>query len=115
MRQLRRLPLLTTALVLAVGIPWPAQAQDPSFDAARATLAARVSRAIDAQVDRLAGDPEAIRAWVHEAVRPRVYPGVLHGPFGTFLTRTGNDVDQSLLLGLLLERSMPRYASRRRR
>ncbi len=109
MRPARRLPILSTVLLLATGMPGPALAQDPSFDAARASLAARVSRAIDAQVDRLAADPEAIRAWIHQAVVQRSYTGVLQGPLGAFLTRSANDVDQSLLLGLMLERSMVRY------
>ncbi len=109
MRPARRLPILAIALILATGMPWPAHGQDPSSDTARASLAARVSRAIDAQVDRLQADPATIRGWIHQAVEQRAYPGVLQGPLGAFLMRSADDVDQSLLLAAMLERSVVRY------
>lgn len=105
----RRVPLLAMGLLAASGLSGSAQAQDPSFDAPRASLAARVSRALDARVDQLLGDPDASRAWIHEAIAPQSYRGVLQGALGTFLTGSGNDVDQALLLGHMLDRSMVRH------
>jgi hypothetical protein len=111
MRPLR--PFLAIGLFLGSIVPAPVSAQDPTFDSARASLAARVSRAIDARVDRLLGDPERIRVWIHDSVETRPYPGILHGAYGAFLTGAANDVDQSLLFGHMLERSQVgyRYAS----
>ncbi|MET0773368.1 MAG: hypothetical protein ABWZ82_09805 [Candidatus Limnocylindrales bacterium] len=111
MRRLR--PLLAIGLLMATLLPGPVIAQGPAFDSARASLAARVSRAIDARVDELLGDPDALREWVRAAIETRPYPGIVHGAFGTFLTGAGNDVDQALLLAHMLDRSVVghRYAS----
>jgi hypothetical protein len=68
-----------------------------------------VSRAIDDRVDRLLGDPDAMRAWVHDTIRTRTDPGIVHGALGTVLTRSGNDVDQALLLAEMLDRSVVGY------
>src|SRR5262245_30046703 len=102
MRPLR--PLLAIGLLLGSIVPSPVGAQDPSFDSARASLGARVSRAIDTRVDRLMGDPDGMRAWIHDAIETRPYPGILQGTYGAFLTGAANDVDQSLLFAHMLER-----------
>lgn len=50
----------------------------------------------------LGGDAETIVDWVRHNIRFQQYPGVLHGAFGTLITRSGNAPDQALLLARLL-------------
>lgn len=109
MPSMRRIPLLAAALLAGSLMPWSAGAQDattdPPADTGLPSMAARVSAALDDTVVELHGDPEALRVWVRDAIATRAYDGVVQAELGAFLTRTGNDVDQALLLATMLERS----------
>lgn len=48
-------------------------------------------------------DPEALARFVTEEIRFEQYRGVLRGAAGTLMGRAGNALDQSILLGQLLE------------
>ncbi|MFN8518706.1 MAG: hypothetical protein U0667_04780 [Chloroflexota bacterium] len=104
-----RYVVMAVAAVIAVTPAIGASAQAPSADGAPSTLAARVLAALDQTIDGLDYDVDAERAWVREAVAHRPYQGVVQGALGSFLTRTGNDVDQALLLAAMLERSTVGY------
>ncbi len=56
----------------------------------------------DEQLDRLDYDAAAIVDFVRDDVAFHPYAGVLRGPIGTLQSRSGNSLDQSLLLGYLL-------------
>lgn len=53
-------------------------------------------------VDAVGIDAGDLFAWVRQAVRWVPYRGVLRGPIGVLMDRSGNSLDQSLLLAALL-------------
>lgn len=87
------------------------------YDAAKAALEQRLaaSRAahaagdrslfdLDALALRLGPEPEAIFAFVRDAIGDEPYAGVLRGAEGTLIAGAGNAADKALLLAALLER-----------
>jgi hypothetical protein len=95
--------MLAALMLVVPASPSTAQALAP--DAATSSLAARVLVALDETIDTLEYDVEAERRWVHDTVADRPYAGVIQGALGAYLTQTGNDVDQALLMAAMLERS----------
>jgi hypothetical protein len=56
-------------------------------------------------VERLGRDPHALLAWVRDQTSWVPYRGVLRGPTGVLMDRSGNSLDRALLLASLLEKS----------
>lgn len=56
-----------------------------------------------ALLERLDYDPDRIIAYVQHSIRFQAYAGALRGPEGTLISRSGNALDQSLLLAKLLK------------
>ena len=57
----------------------------------------------DAVVKEVGQDPTALFQWVRDATTWVPYRGVLRGPVGVLLDRSGNDLDRALLLDQLLK------------
>jgi hypothetical protein len=53
-------------------------------------------------VDKVGNDPDALFQWVRDNVRLASYRGILRGPVGVLMDRTGNSLDRALLLHELL-------------
>jgi len=58
---------------------------------------------LDALLSKLDFDPENIVNYVKQEVQFEQYPGLLRGAQGTLMSRAGNALDQSVLLGKLLK------------
>lgn len=58
---------------------------------------------LDALIDRLDWDPELIIKFVRDEVEFEQYPGLLRGPQGALFSRSGNSLDQAVLLAKLLK------------
>lgn len=54
-------------------------------------------------LEQTQGDPEALRAWVAENILLVPYSGVLRGPGGTLMDRSGNSLDRAILLAVMLK------------
>lgn len=111
--------LLSFALLLATpGVPLTvvAQGQPPTYQRAVAELESTIDllgelrKAIDVDaysVDELAfelafEEPNTIARWVADNIAFRPYKGLLQGPRGSTWSRTGNALDQAVLLARLL-------------
>lgn len=66
------------------------------------TLIDRSAFDLEAKLDRLDYDANAIVEFARRSIAFEQYPGSLRGPKGTLLSLAGNTLDQSLLLGKLL-------------
>lgn len=58
---------------------------------------------VEALIEALGWDPEAIIRFVGKEVEFEQYPGLLRGAKGTLMSRAGNSLDQALLLAILLK------------
>lgn len=103
-----------TQLIQALGLP---SAQVPASDAAARLedivsvldqAVGRISRDTfdpDAVVRAVGQDPKSLLAWVRDNTRVIPYRGVLRGPMGVLMDRSGNSLDRSLLLADLVNRA----------
>lgn len=96
-------------LTVAASLIGPASLAQDVDAPADAWLTTRVDRAIDGLADRLLYDPEAARSWVAAEVALEDYAGSMKGARGALLTMAANDIDQAVLLGALLDRSLVRH------
>lgn len=71
-------------------------------DAPELTLTVVMDQAIVDTGRSLAGDPTAVREYVSREIAYESYDGVLKGAGGTYLTRSGNSADQTILVAALL-------------
>ena len=101
-------PLATPAVALPLANAGQAKEVDPvAFAKQTDALAERVSRVdwnVDAKADALGPGIEPAFAYVRDAIRYEVYPGVLRGAAGAYTARAGNAADRAVLLAHLLER-----------
>lgn len=109
------------SLLLSLGLGTiAAQAQEPDSDPASQDDIAQINKEVsilkslrstidrsqfelDAAVDRLEWSVDEVIEFVRNEIAFEQYPGVLRGAQGTLMSRSGNSLDQALLLATLIK------------